>query len=172
MNACPGVDAINKFWSRVDKSPAHLGCWLWTGYVTQSGYGQLTVNTIQFYAHRFAWLLRHGSLPDSQLELDHICRNRRCVNPEHLRVLTQRENTMLGVCPMAINARKTHCPQGHPLSPNNTFSNGPRRNWRRCLECKKAHEKRYAQSEAGRTKVRARKRAWRAKRRALGLPVT
>jgi hypothetical protein len=71
-------------------------------------------------AHRFAWELLRGAIPDG-LTLDHLCRNRRCVNPDHLEPVTAVENTMRGQAPHAINARKTHCLRGHAFDEENTY---------------------------------------------------
>lgn len=69
-------------------------------------------------AHRFAYELIRGKIPEG-LDIDHLCRNRQCVNPEHMEPVTPRENTIRGDTIPAHNLKKTHCPKGHPLSGDN-----------------------------------------------------
>jgi hypothetical protein len=101
------------FWAKVDKSD---GCWDWTGYKTATGYGRVQGTK---YAHRVAYELQVGPIPDG-LEIDHLCRNRGCVNPAHLEVVTHQENQLRGNGPCGLNARKTHCPRGHEYTEKNT----------------------------------------------------
>lgn len=113
------------------------GCWLWCAYVQPNGYGQYGVgvypNGGMVAAHRHSYLLLVGPIPDG-LQLDHLCRVTRCVNPAHLEPVTARENTLRsdGLC--AINARKTHCIHGHPLSGDNLLVAAYRRE-RICRLC-------------------------------------
>lgn len=95
----------DRFWSKVDKSGT---CWLWTASIRATGYGQFRVGKRTRDAHRVAWELTNGSVPDG-LQLDHLCRNRACVRPDHLEPVTQRENILRGTAPTAVNAVKTHC---------------------------------------------------------------
>lgn len=81
---------MSTFWSRVDKTD---GCWLWTSTVVWNGYGQFRINNRRVYAHRFAYEQVVGPVPDG---LDHLCRNRRCVNPAHLEPVTRQENLRRG----------------------------------------------------------------------------
>lgn len=77
------------FWARVDKG---VGCWEWTRSLTTAGYGNLRLPDGRYgYAHRMSWELSRGPIPDG-LTIDHLCRNRKCVNPEHLEPVTQAEN--------------------------------------------------------------------------------
>jgi hypothetical protein len=83
-------------------------------------------------AHRFAYELFVDEIPDG-LTLDHLCRNPRCVNPGHLEPVTQRENTLRGISPVAVNAAKTHCKHGHLLDEANTYmTNAGSRQCRTC----------------------------------------
>lgn len=77
-----------RFWKRVDKSAA---CWVWEGRVARNGYGVFTIGRKTHVAHRFAYLDVAGAIPDG-IQLDHICHNRRCVNPAHLRFATNKQN--------------------------------------------------------------------------------
>ena len=76
------------FWDRVEKTDT---CWLWTGVPTANGYGKTSWNGRIQYAHRLAWFLTHGPL-DVNLVVDHKCHVKRCVNPDHLQVVTQSQN--------------------------------------------------------------------------------
>lgn len=119
-----------RFWRRVNRTD---DCWLWTG--TPSGsYGRIRVNGVRVQAHRFAYTEIAGRhIPDG-LHLDHLCRNRLCVNPDHLEPVTHRENCLRGVSPAAQQARQTECSQGHPLAGDNLHV---RRGKRECKTCRR-----------------------------------
>ena len=82
-----GMSREEYFWSRVDKSGE---CWTWMGPL-DDGYGRIRFRDQGMYAHRFAWSLAHGDIPDG-MTVDHACHNRRCVNADHLRLATKAEN--------------------------------------------------------------------------------
>ena len=84
-------------------------------------------------AHRVAYELEHGSIPDGY-HIDHLCLNHSCVRPDHMELVSQRENTLRGTGPTAVNARKTHCPKGHPLSGDNLYIY-PSTGGRACRTC-------------------------------------
>lgn len=118
-------------------------CWPYPAKSQKNGYCvvNLTVKPRKtIMAHRLAYIKLIGPIPDG-LTLDHGCRNRRCCNPWHLEPMTLAENNALGESPSAINARKTHCPKGHPLSGDNlmieTTPSG--RETRRCYSCRREH---------------------------------
>ena len=114
------------------------GCHEWRGQIDRGGYGRYNAES----AHRLAWKMHAGQIPEG-LELDHLCRVRRCVNPLHLEAVTQRENILRGRSnPVAVNARKTHCPQGHPLVKGNLYFNAGTKH-RTCRKCKCADQRRY-----------------------------
>src|SRR5688500_16448937 len=99
--------------SRVEPS----GCHIWTGALTNVGYGRLNWLCDEGHvvrgAHRIAYHVLVAPVPLDKV-IDHLCRNRPCVNPEHMEPVRQRENVMRSpIAPGAINAAKTHCPQGH-----------------------------------------------------------
>jgi hypothetical protein len=117
------------FWPKVDTTAGALECWPWLGTMKGNGYGMLVVRRVKHLAHRFAYELLVGPIP-AGLQLDHLCRNRRCVNPAHLEPVTARENTIRG------KALITACPRGHAYTPENT---DVRRNGHRsCRECRLA----------------------------------
>jgi len=109
-----GQPPEDRFWPKVDKSSPD-GCWEWQGYVAPTGYGEFSVNHITpILAHRFSFELLNGPIPPGMC-IDHLCRNRKCVNPAHMEVVTTKENVLRGIGRSAENARKTHCLRGHPL---------------------------------------------------------
>jgi hypothetical protein len=120
-----------RFWDKV-KVDGGSGCWLWTAYTSRKGYGQLRLGSKDCLAHRVAYEALVGEIPEG-LQCDHLCRIRRCVNPEHLEPVTSRENTLRGDTVAARNAAKTHCPIGHEFSEENTrVLKGGRRECRAC----------------------------------------
>lgn len=100
-----------RFWRHVRCAEDPNICWDWTGYL-QRGYGRIKDNSKQRRAHRWAYEAFVGPISRG-LTIDHLCRNRACVNPAHLEVVSAGENVLRGYAPAAINARKTHCKYGH-----------------------------------------------------------
>lgn len=125
------------FWGRVDKSG---DCWLWTACLTQSGYGHAWVSGRIVYAHRVAYELVRGPIP-SGMQLDHLCRNRACVNPDHLEPVTNHDNILRGFSPTAKKARQTHCIHGHPFTGDNLKIRSE--GWRSCRTCMRARQPEY-----------------------------
>lgn len=119
-----------RFWAKVDKTDA---CWLWTAATTR-GYGQFGFEGRVQLAHRVAWTLLVGPIPDG-LTIDHLCKVKHCVNPAHLEPVTIRENIVRADGTGGMNARKTHCPLGHAYDEENTYrkSNGGRE----CRACRR-----------------------------------
>lgn len=138
------------FWLKVDRRGPD-DCWPWLASLNPEGYGNLRVNGKLVRAHRFAYELLVGPIPEG-LTLDHTCHNsdpncaggspcrhRRCVNPRHLEPATKRQNTLNS--PVAIpanNARKDRCPKGHSYAPREDGS-------RYCPQCR--YERRVASGE-------------------------
>jgi hypothetical protein len=129
---------IARFWSKVDRSGGPDACWPWAGSLS-GGYGHLRFNKSYTYSHRVAWTLTNGPVVDGMV-IDHLCRNRACCNPAHLEPVTNRENLLRGVGWVADHARRTHCPAGHPYSPENTRLSA--RNQRHCRACSRDRKRR------------------------------
>lgn len=91
---------------------SETGCWNYTGSIFPNGYGQFYFDGMSRGAHRVAYILWRGPIPDG-LVIDHLCRNPRCFNPDHLEAVSQRENTMRGDTPARKNAAKEVCIRGH-----------------------------------------------------------
>jgi HNH endonuclease len=131
-----------KLWERVDKNgpiPVHrpeLGpCWVWTGALTEKGYGRLRIDGKNIRVHRLMYERFIGPIPDG-LEIDHLCRNRACVNAAegHLEAVTHHTNMLRGDM-----ATRTNCINGHPLEEGNLV---PRKDgYRECLECHRTHSR-------------------------------
>ena len=120
-----------RFWSKVTKGP---DCWEWTAGKVTGGYGRFGYGGKPRMAHRISWELLIGKIPVG-LQIDHLCRNRTCVNPDHLEPVTRKENIRRGFSPTAINGRKTHCNNGHEFKGENIY----RKNEisRDCRKCRK-----------------------------------
>lgn len=132
----------DKFWAKVDMNPHH--CWEWQGSTRGNGYGQVAFGAAGkpghkvMYAHRVAYVLTKGDIP-AGLVVDHLCRNRACVNPEHLELVTLAENTKRAV-PFWPSRRPTHCKHGHGLTEENA---GVRQNGERwCRVCQRGRNAR------------------------------
>ncbi len=110
------------------------GCWVWTRYLDASGYGRLRVDGRKTLAHRAAFELLRGPIPEG-LQIDHLCRRRACVNPDHLEPVSLQENVARGLSG-AAQAARTECPQGHPYTPENTIQHSS--GFRRCRICHNA----------------------------------
>lgn len=134
-----------RFWDKVEKGNS---CWLWIGKRMPNGYARFKVGGCGIYAHRFAYELLVGPIPEG-LQIDHLCRVRHCVNPRHLEPVTQRENKNRG-----LKGRATeHCPKGHAYDVSNTYWRKDRPNNRECKTCraqrKQAHYITLAESLTG-----------------------
>jgi len=116
------TDRTARFWEKVVVTP---GCWLWTGYVGPTGYGQVKWDGKMRAVHHIALLIVGSSRPEG-LETDHLCFVRRCVNPAHLEWVTHRENIrrsedrLFGGKQGSYQRSKTHCVNGHPFDASNT----------------------------------------------------
>lgn len=121
-----------RFWGKVKKTNS---CWNWIGNQSKDGYGQFGISDkIKKSAHRFSFELLKGKIPQD-LTIDHLCRNRLCVNPDHMKPVTTQENTRRGETGI-VNRSKTHCPKGHEFTPANTYYRKDRLG-RECLKCRR-----------------------------------
>lgn len=107
------------------------GCWTWLGAKNRKGYGHMQWNGEAGGAHRIFYKALRGPIPEGQ-QIHHVCRNKACVNPDHLQVVTPRQNTMLDDTPARRNAEKTHCKHGHEFTPENTIIRADGRECRAC----------------------------------------
>jgi hypothetical protein len=130
-----GDEIRELFMSYVSVEPMS-GCWLWLGTIGSRGYGSFWDGYKNLRAHRVSYIIfKPGGIPDG-LELDHKCRLRCCVNPDHLEPVTSQVNQLRSPIAIgAVHARRTHCPQGHPLIEGNLRKVDLRRGARRCLAC-------------------------------------
>lgn len=110
---------------------AEVDCWHWLGRLDRYGYGRVCFRGRDEGAHRAVLIERGIDIPKGY-EVDHLCRCRDCVNPLHLEVVTKAENTARSMFPSAMNARKTHCKNGHAFDEVNTYSWNGRRCCRTC----------------------------------------
>ena len=131
---------VERFMRKVQQGE---GCWLWLGTKSDVGTGTYGVvydravrRTTQ--AHRLAYRLFRGEIP-ADLTVDHLCRNTLCVNPEHMELVTMRENILRGSSPVAKNAKKTHCLNGHEFTPENTIQRHD--GGRGCRICQRAYQR-------------------------------
>lgn len=134
MSGDPIVDHGDRFWGRVNKSPEAGGCWLWIGCKTAAGYGRMGAYADEHYVHRLSYEHHVGPIPEG-LVIDHLCRVRNCVNPDHLEPVTRRENGRRGETPWGDNARKTHCIRGHEFTDDNTYRKPSAPLERQCRVC-------------------------------------
>lgn len=116
-------------------------CMPWQGYINAQGYGRAKIGKGRTKsAHTVEWEKVNGPVPKGMV-LDHLCRNRACANIAHLELVTPKINTLRGVGPTAVNARKELCHLGHPLGGENLIIDC--RGNRRCRECQRNSDARY-----------------------------
>ena len=139
--------ALDRFWAKVEPEPMS-GCWLWIGASDRRGYGRFWGDGHCKLPHRLAWEMERGPIP-AGMDLDHLCRMPPCVNPNHLRIATRQENLLAGEGFPAQEAKRTHCPAGHPYNAENTWLD-PLRHSRHCRTCNRVRSRAFRKRYPGR----------------------
>lgn len=141
---------LNRLWSKVVKGPGENDCWGWTDVLSEDGYAYLGVGGRKggkFLVHRLLYELVIGPIPGGK-ELDHRCRNRWCVRPDHQEPVTRHVHILRGQTIAARNAAVTHCPQGHPYDMFNTRFYRTQRVCRVCSNTRPRQRRRRAKEVA------------------------
>jgi HNH endonuclease len=139
------MNPMDRFWRFVNLEGE---CWKWTGALRR-GYGSFRVGQRQkdrrlVYAHKFLWEHIFGPVPEG-FELDHVCRNRDCVNPQHLEIVTHQVNMLRSpIAIVSLNAQQTHCKEGHEFTPENTYTF---RGMRHCRQCCRRRDREFRQKQ-------------------------
>ena len=128
------------FMAKVEKTE---DCWLWRGSILRNGYGQFYSGG-PYLAHRYSYEVHKGPIPNG-LVIDHLCRVRHCVNPDHLEAVTQSINLLRGKTLNASEVTRMFCPSGHPYSETNTRIYRGRRH---CKACEAPRMRRYRMRQA------------------------
>lgn len=138
--------AEDRFWSYVDRRGPD-DCWKWTGAKDPRGYGRVRWNDGTRFAHRIAYSLLRGDPGD--LDLDHLCRNPPCANPDHLEPVAHLVNVQRGASSAVLTAKYAahlHCPQGHPLIGDNLYAYVRRYGYvnKQCKQCRRERARKKA----------------------------
>lgn len=139
-----------RFWEKVTKTDA---CWLWKATTSPDGYGRYSAAGKTHQAHRLAYEMVKGEIP-AGLSIDHLCRVRHCVNPDHLEPVTPQENSRRGLGGAYLKVR-THCPRGHAYDEGNTKVSA--KGTRSCLECQARYRATYMERHGDRERERWRR---------------
>jgi hypothetical protein len=140
-----------------DKIDVTGSCWLWTGAKDYGGYARIAYpfgKRETPVAHKVIYRMLVGEVPEG-MQLDHLCRIRHCVNPDHLEPVTAWENAMRSpIHPAYVNSRKTHCPQGHEYAGAN-LGRCPRKGVRYCKECKRVKAREWGRRKRAEARSRS-----------------
>lgn len=133
---------LERFEEKYEPEP-NTGCWLWTAYTNCDGYGYFRLNSkTTVTAHSMSYTLANGPIQDG-LEIDHLCRVRSCVNPDHLEAVSHTENVRRGlageVAKRTHTKNHTHCPAGHKYNAKNTYIYSKRPHVKECRICRRKH---------------------------------
>jgi hypothetical protein len=126
------MNAVERFTAKYQVNED--GCWIWTAGINSEGYGSFWDGKRNVRAHRFSYELAVEPIPEG-MQIDHLCRVRNCVNPEHLEPVTNHENARRGNAGIHMRetlGARTHCVHGHEFTPENTYLGA---GWRRCRKC-------------------------------------
>lgn len=134
-----GMPIMERIFNSIDFSSVN-DCWEWNMAQNNKGYGSIRWNHQTKVAHRAVYELLVGDIPEG-LTLDHLCLNKKCVNPNHLEPVANRENNARGNSRSAVNARKTHCLNGHEYNKLNTYINRSGGRW--CKTCRNDYMRSY-----------------------------
>ena len=136
-----------RFWAKVDATGI---CWDWTGSRSAKGYGNFNINRERgcVRPHRVVFELLGLPPVPADMTVDHLCRNKACVNPDHLEIVTAGENTLRGGAMSARYARRSQCINGHDYTPENTRYWGTGRE-RYCLTCQAMRREERRQRKSG-----------------------
>ncbi len=129
---------LQRFYSKI-KINEKTGCWEWQASLDKNGYGIFEFKYKRWKAHRFS-LFSHGIKLIEGFEVDHLCRNSKCVNPEHLEQVIHQQNVLRGISFPAVNFQKTHCKNGHEFNEKNTYIH-PTNGERHCRICIKMSQR-------------------------------
>lgn len=137
------IPILERLNSRIEKTDT---CWIWTGKVDKTGYGSFGMRVEQACrtrsAHKIVYETLVGEVPEG-MQLDHLCKVPLCVNPDHLEIVTPRENVLRSEGIAAKNAVKTHCNRGHEFTPDNTYYWSKRPRSRACRKCLSENSVKY-----------------------------
>lgn len=115
-------------------------CWEWLGWETNSGYAQFRIGIKKYLVHRISYEMYKGIIP-KYYEVDHLCKNKKCVNPDHLESVEGKENNRRSNSKSSINSKKTNCNNGHEFTIQNTYVT--KQGHRECIICMKKLNKEY-----------------------------
>lgn len=140
---------MNERWKAEDRG-YETPCWIWQGPINVHGYGRVTLGERRLMAHRCMYEMAKGPIPKG-LDIDHLCRVRACVNPDHMEPVTRAENVRRGQSPAMLTVKTNHCQRGHEMTPENTIivkSTGARK-CRTCVNQRKVADYHRKKQEIG-----------------------